>query len=58
MGNYTLTFQKPILTTVSTSQNEQPIQPTFKLDNPIKQQIFINQLQVFPKTNFGEKAIL
>jgi len=53
-----MTFSKSILKTVSTTNNSKQNQPDIKIKNPIDKKTFINQLQIFPSTNFGDDGIL
>jgi hypothetical protein len=53
-----LTFSKSILKTVSTTNDSKQEQADILIKNPLDGDTYVNQLQIFPSANFGDKAIL
>jgi len=53
-----MAFSKSILKSISTTNNSRPSEPDIQIKNPIDKKTFINQLQIFPSTNFGDKGVL
>lgn len=53
-----MTFSEPIPKKISTTGSSKPNAPTIEIKNPLEREVFINLLQIFPSTNFGDKGRL